>query len=161
MVRRVGEVSKKTKTRLWPSTEQTLYETASSPPKLPMTGLLLQPCGSSKPPGIRRPDSAVQTIGKGELTKGKITKTPGIMLGSWLEGRRQGADGLANTKDLRDSRSVVHYSLTVSLGQGFLCALPLFQHTPGLRLFQCLVIHTGAVGEREGARLNPVLDERD
>jgi hypothetical protein len=27
--------------------------------------------------------------------------------------------------------------------------VPITQHTPGLELFQCLVIHTGAVGERE------------
>jgi hypothetical protein len=31
-------------------------------------------------------------------------------------------------------------------GQRFLCALPLFQHTPGPAFVQCLVIHMGAGG---------------
>jgi hypothetical protein len=40
--------------------------------------------------------------------------------------------GPAHTKDLLDSRSVVYYlPLTLSFGQRFLCALPLFQHMTG------------------------------
>jgi hypothetical protein len=60
-------------------------------------------------------------------------------------------DSPANTKDLLDRRSFVYYALilTFLFRQRRLIPLPisLLQHTPGLELFQCLVIHTGAVGE--------------
>jgi hypothetical protein len=65
-------------------------------------------------------------------------------------------DSPANTKDLLDSRSVVYYALilTFLFRQRRLIPLPmsLLQHTPGPVFVQCLVIHTGAVGEEERAK---------
>jgi hypothetical protein len=58
--------------------------------------------------------------------------------------------GPAHTKDLLDSRSVVYYlPLTRSLGQRFLCALPLFQHTTGSVGRPMAGYAHGGVGERE------------
>jgi hypothetical protein len=71
-------------------------------------------------------------------------------------------DSPANTKDLLDSRSVVYYALilTFLFRQRRLIPLPisLLQHTPGPAFVQCLVIHTGAVGERERSTAVPYRD---
>ena len=96
--------------------------------------------------------------GGGDTPSPHMTKTQDVVAScgchAWVFGWKamgRCADGLANTKDLLDSRSLVYYSLTqtIFLGQRFLWALPLFQHTPGHAFVQCLVIHTGAVGEEE------------
>jgi hypothetical protein len=75
---------------------------------------------------------------------------PGLF--GW-EAIAQGANTHTNTKDLLDSRSVVYYAfiLTFLFRQRRLMPLPisLLQHTLGPAFVQCLVIHTGAVGERE------------
>jgi hypothetical protein len=62
-------------------------------------------------------------------------------------------DSPANTKDLLDSRSVVHYSFHPHAISGAEVPLslpvPITQHAPGPAFVQCLVIHTEAMGERE------------
>jgi len=60
-------------------------------------------------------------------------------------------DGTANTKDLLDSRSVVYYSLTLTMyvrAEDPL-SLPLFQHTTGPAFVPWLVIHSRTVEEKE------------
>jgi hypothetical protein len=66
-------------------------------------------------------------------------------------------DGTANTKDLLDSRSVVYYSLTLTMyvrAEDPL-SLPLFQHTTGPAFVPWLVIHSRTVEEKgTGERKN-------
>jgi hypothetical protein len=62
-------------------------------------------------------DSEFQTVREGKLAKERKDKTPAAMLlgfFGWVA-VAQCADGLAHTKDLLDSRSLVYYSLTLTI----------------------------------------------